>query len=74
MIQPRPTVCENCGKPDERQYPKPLCLACFEAEVKDRQQELSFRVYVRQQMRANRLHEVQMERWLTGRWPIVAPR
>ena len=71
MNQP---VCENCGTPDERKYPKPLCLPCYESQTQDHQQELSFRAYCRQQMRRERLREVNLERWLSGRWPIVAPR
>ena len=76
MIEPEWTGprCTNCEKPDKRKVPKPLCLDCYKTEVNARNQMPTFRADIRRQMRSERLHEVQLERWLTGRWPIVAPR
>ena len=66
--------CADCGKVDERKVTKPLCLACFETQQSALRGEQTARASIRREMRSARLHEMQLERWLTGRWPIVAPR
>lgn len=67
-------VCQECGKPDERVVPKPLCLKCYEHKFKEQRLNAGFGRLFRRQMRAAVMREIQLERWLTGRWPIVRPR